>query len=144
MVDGLDAVDTKLCTALALLTAEGERTRADLMALQTRVTTLHAIPNTCTPGWARELELQTKLCQLEQAMHQEHRELCKELAASNTQWGDLRDQVTQLLIPTAPEPAPLSPDLVACLTQLEHVLQTKVTHIHSELETTHATAATLR
>ena len=146
MVDGLDAAVTELHTALVTLTAEGERTRADLAALQTRVATLHANLSTCTPGWARELELelQTKLHQPEQAMHWEHRELDKELAAINTQWEDLRDQVVQLLTPTAPEPAPLPPDLVACLTQVEHILQTKVICLHSELETTHATVVTLR
>ena len=116
MVGGLDAAVTELHAALAKLTTEGDCTRTDLATLQTRVAALHDSPGKCTPGWDRELELQTKLCQLEQAMHWEHRDLRKELAASNTQREDLRDQVTQLLTPTTPEPATLPPDLVACLT----------------------------
>ena len=141
MVDGLDIAVTKLRAALAKLTIEGDCTSTDLTTLQTRVAALHATHSKCTPSWTRELELQTKLHQLEQATHREHRELRKELEASNTQQEDLRDQVAQLLKPTTPEPAPLPPDLVACLTQLECISQTKVTRLHSELETTHATVA---
>ena len=77
VVDGLDAAVTKLLTVLVSLTTEGECTRTDLATLQARVATLHATPSTCTPGWARELELRMKLHQMEQAMHREHRELCE-------------------------------------------------------------------
>ena len=144
MVDGLDDAVTELRAALAKLTAEGDSTCTDLATLQTTVAALHATTNKCTPGWARELDIQTKLRQLEQAMHREHRELCKELTASNAQREDLRDQVAHLLTPTTLEPAPLPPDLVACLTQLECVLQTKVTRLYSKFETAHTTVATLR